>query len=299
MDIGDVLRKARIQSPGSSWGKLGLVELSDRCGVSQGQIARIEKNLSRPRILTLVRISNGLGLTLDQIREELKLDHLLNKKWTASRKYEIPLHLSRSDFLRFLRGENDNELAKATGVIKNSSTFELYRSKVDEFPDQVMNLITKEFESGTVITFQDLSSYLLSVRKQQNISQWELGKLVEIDYRAIRRLENAELQLLDWDLLLKIDQSLELDGALVGLAWAVAEFESGIFLERIVKEDITDLWSDKRRSKLTDLVTHDRLKKLSSQRDIKPHTEMIHSSRQVGEGTRPGADTADVTSILD
>jgi transcriptional regulator with XRE-family HTH domain len=271
MSIGDVIRKARIQRPDSSQGKMGLVELSRRCGVSYGQIARIEKNLSQPRILTLVRISDALGLTFDRIVDELELDHLLNKKWTTPRKYKIPLNLSRSTFLGLLRGKNNEVLAKSTDALKELSTFDLYRAKADDSPDQVTNLIAKEFDSGGVITLQDLSCYLLSVRKQQNISQWELGKLVEIEYRAIQRLEKAELQLIDWELLLKIDQSLELNGALIGLAWAVSEFESGIFLEGIFRENNQDLWSDENKRRLTNLVTLDRLNRLSTGRDIKAY----------------------------
>jgi transcriptional regulator with XRE-family HTH domain len=287
MNIGDVIRKSRIQRPGSSHGKMGLVELSERCGVSYGQIARIEKNQSQPRILTLVRIGDALGLTLEQIVHELELNHLIKKQWTSLRKYKIPLNLSRSSFLGLLRGENAKELAK-TADLQKDSTFDLYRAKADDFPDEVTNLIAKEFASGSIITLEDLSCYLLSVRKKQNISQWELGKLVDIEYRAIQRLENAELQLIDWDLLLKIDQSLELNGALVGLAWAVAEFESGIFLQRILKEDIQNFWSDETKSRLTNLITLDRLHRLTPRGETKPQRQKAQTPKRTSEGIRAG-----------
>ncbi len=287
MQIGDILHNARTQKSNPSVKKLGLVELSAQCGVSYGQIARIEKNLSQPRILTLVRISDALGLTLKQIVQELELNHLLKRQWIAPREYQVPLNMSRSKFISWLQTENKKGLEEATNLLAFSSPFDMYRSKADHSPYQVIELITMEFARGGLITLEDLSCYLLSVRKQQNISQWELGKLVEIEYRAIQRLENADLQFIDWDLLLKIDQSLELNGAMIGLAWAVAEFESGIFLKDLFKKYIPDLWSEENKLRLTNLITQSRLKGLATRPYIDVDSKNLRSPKRIPAEIEP------------
>ncbi len=66
--VGARLRAVRVST------NLSQLELSRRSGIAQESLSRIETGWRDPRLGTLRRLAQGMGLSLDQLLERLRVD---------------------------------------------------------------------------------------------------------------------------------------------------------------------------------------------------------------------------------
>jgi transcriptional regulator with XRE-family HTH domain len=280
MQIGDVLKQSRLGGSRPEGKKIGLVELSKLSGISFGQIARIEKNQSIPTIHTLVKICNALGLTLQQILLELGLESLANSSWVFPRTYVLPFRLGAAQFIELLATENKKEFIKATG--QNSPWTHSFAFHYNEEKDMVeypyvpgkpsdeeaygaftsrhlYRLIADEYFSGHIIIGQDLDAYLGAWREDRGISRAEMSRVLDVEYHVIERIETSQTRLFDWNFCMKLEEKLNMAGAAIALAWAVAEFNTGLFLKQFFSGKIEDYWREDKKAFLSNLIVFSRL----------------------------------------
>jgi transcriptional regulator with XRE-family HTH domain len=90
--LGEYLKKMRKEK------KLTLKELSKLSGVSYSQISKIESNIHKPTVDTLVRLSNALSIDVDQLLQykESYVADRREKDIDVDKKYSILIKYNRT-----------------------------------------------------------------------------------------------------------------------------------------------------------------------------------------------------------
>ena len=82
----------------------------------------------------------------------------------------------------------------------------------------------------------DLSTLLRLRRNESQYTLRDLSKASGISHAAIARLENGEIERMVFGQILNLDRILKMDGALVGFAWEVGEYQTGIAMNKYVNK---------------------------------------------------------------
>jgi transcriptional regulator with XRE-family HTH domain len=104
-------------------------------------------------------------------------------------------------------------------------------------PPKFSEHLRQIYLSGGVLIFLDIGMYIYNVRLSQNLSLRELGKMVGISHQGIKFIETRTAEKLIFDDLVRLDQSLDLGGDLITLAWRASEIYTGAFRVRSISDN--------------------------------------------------------------
>ncbi|MEI7849576.1 MAG: helix-turn-helix transcriptional regulator [Chloroflexota bacterium] len=245
-----------------------LSDLSDLSGITIAQISRIESGKSEITLNAIARLAFGLGLSFEELLttiilskdEELHIKYLSDichdlvpqrYQQTRFKKLEpelpIPQPKDLYNFVRLFRAsptEAENILIegilevfpdlpkeKAADLIAHAIhpvsekvipiAYPRGKASLDEDPFDVI------YKAGGELMLSDLAEYVRLTRARYGSS---LRKITEnrLSHNTLANIEQGLIGRILFSLVIHLDYYLEQDGALLVLAWTVAEYETGI-----------------------------------------------------------------------
>jgi len=259
-NLGSWLKELRLDNG------LDIRNLAQGSSFASAQISRIENEKTGITLGALVRLSYGLDISLKDILEVLQLPLFVPRQKMNRKEVNLPiprLQDVRAIWLwfrddpqkvkeRLVAGYTD--IQEAIAEPNSSSTPQVLAELVWEsiqaldnnfFPLQyprnlTSNHLLEVYLSGGAVTMKDVALLVQFSRRQKNLSLRDLAKQVNASYAAISRFENSQVERVFFSQIIELDQAMGLDGWLVAFAWAAAEFESGLSINKMINKNIDE-----------------------------------------------------------
>ncbi|MCM1154246.1 MAG: helix-turn-helix domain-containing protein [Roseburia sp.] len=186
MNIGDNIRECRKKA------KLSQKELGKKLGVSQQHIAQYERGKRQPKIETLRKIANALGVSIDYLKTGKSTDELWKEIMKDVYKSSIGQNIREQ---REKQGLTQKELADYTGLTE--ATVQECEESKDLPPLEIIKKISLFLAININKIVEDLSLYPgLEEDMKQNPSSYFLdyGKFLEACERTAKNQEKLLLE---------------------------------------------------------------------------------------------------------
>lgn len=252
MKFSEIVRSKRNEN---GWDLRDLAYLSN---IAISFISEIENEVSKPTMTTAVNLIYALGISLTEFIEMLGIDSNFSQF-----RERVPSDLRKSvlqieDIEQFLAVYNRKDgLSVAKELLYDSYTFILqmqgqnsnYQAVKQVAAEAIYNatrqlnqqnvplpyptkldleILTDTFTYGGVIIFPDVGYYIRRKRIESEQSLMDMSQKLGVSHSSISRLERGEKDRIHLHEIIDIDRNLGLDGLLLGMCWAAAQFATGV-----------------------------------------------------------------------
>lgn len=222
MQIGDYLREMR--RPPSSNNAVGLVTLSEKCGVHTSQIHRIEKNQNRPTVFSLVRICYGLGISPERFFDDTKVIPGASE-WPRKQASPSLSQLQDKDVYSFIKKfRNGQERLAILAKLNQGMTID-----TDTMPPSLsLETIQQTYCENATLSMLDFGVAINRARTGFRASLYNVDQRYKFDYESLGAIEDGKNTRIIFSDIVKLDQIFEMKGFFVALGWHTAQFNEGL-----------------------------------------------------------------------
>jgi len=254
--INQWIRTIRIQK------SLDLRQFEKLCGISYGQISRIENGSSSITLGAIVRLTYGLNKSIDDVFRELSVTNPLPRSSSSLYQSAYSSFFTIADIealIRLFHKDKDRAIhlmiygySKVLEVKNNgNSSYSGDINPVDKihealeanstkgvplpYPNEITAPIIENicFNDG-IITLNDLGAYIKVNRNNFGVSLRKLAEQSNFSYNTLYRLEQTGINKILFSDIISTDNSLNLDGKLITISWAASEYQTGIVRNRFI-----------------------------------------------------------------